>query len=803
MPQVVSMLTRKLSLRPAREHLPRSTLQGIARAKRIAAVEQAISKRGKLTHSLVHGVFVGPARSGKDTLLKRLLGEKPSDKSPSTGVAERVIHVKVDNKSTNTLAATVKDANWRRLKVFKDEAFEMMKHLSTSEGESKEENVNPQLPLNADTPDVADVPHVESDVDQDLTANVDPAIGGAVAEVQQISEYKSPKDLLVDALQGRDLKALQQHLDTHWSLYLSNTGGQMEFQELLPLLTSGPSMFFVTFRLDRDLNTRYEIVYESAKSEICRYTSSNTPLGTILQTLASIDACGTYSYTENLPLSIPLTYRVLLIGTHRDMLEKSLPDKKAVDAHIKEIDEAIQNATKCATYYNKIQFSSEDQLIFTVNNFSDKETDFEKIKDAVTLSVNEGTFQTTSPSHWLMYSLALRQLQTRVETYDNCFGIAKSCGISDQKEFDAVLHFIQSRMGLVRYFPQKELRGLVITDPQVLFDKVSELIIETFTFQRVGKHVLDEFKKGIFSVNDFERINHQRDPDSLLSAPKLSKILEHLRIAALFREKGCTTLKYFFPCALTHVHECSLSQQLCISQPSIPPLVVSFKCGYCPMGIGGALIKYLIANEMQCEYEWELCTDEIFRDQVAFFITGTCDTVILKILPTHLEVSVPSSQDVDSSAETCNLAFKVLKIGIESVIEDINYVNIEPFFTFYCQASICAGNEPHPATLHIPKKGHPRLSCTKNRTRISSLPEGHDAWGVVQHLMSSSLCRVPEPSVHQQGEDDFFFLLLYHIFFRLDIVFTLDPGRSQYITSVDLQLSNLPSGEHIVIIIAT
>ena len=56
--------------------------------KHLAAVQQAIDEQGTLTHTTIHGVIVGIARSGKDSLMKRLLGETPSDKSPSTGVAE-------------------------------------------------------------------------------------------------------------------------------------------------------------------------------------------------------------------------------------------------------------------------------------------------------------------------------------------------------------------------------------------------------------------------------------------------------------------------------------------------------------------------------------------------------------------------------------------------------------------------------------------------------------------------------------------------------------------------------------------
>ena len=56
--------------------------------------------QGELYHSTVHGVFIGPARSGKNSLMERLLGKMPSSKSPSTGVAEAVVQVQVQKAYT-------------------------------------------------------------------------------------------------------------------------------------------------------------------------------------------------------------------------------------------------------------------------------------------------------------------------------------------------------------------------------------------------------------------------------------------------------------------------------------------------------------------------------------------------------------------------------------------------------------------------------------------------------------------------------------------------------------------------------
>ena len=74
-------------------------------------------------------------------------------------------------------------------------------------------------------------------------------------------------------------------------------------------------------------------------------------------------------------------------------------------------------------------------------------------------------------------------------------------------------------MGVIRYFPHDEvhLSKMVILDPQLLFDKVTELITETFTFEHAGYRVMKEFSKGIFCFSDFEKISQLKHSDPSFS----------------------------------------------------------------------------------------------------------------------------------------------------------------------------------------------------------------------------------------------------------------------------------------------
>jgi hypothetical protein len=338
-----------------------------------------------------------------------------------------------------------------------------------------------------------------------------------------------------------------------------------------------------------------------------------------------------------------------------------------------------------------------------------------------------------SPAHWMIYSLVVRQLQNRVESYDECFAIAKECGIKDENEFNEALHFIHTKMGLVRYFPHEELKGIVIVDPQILFEKVTELIVKTFTFENLDHCKLEAFEHmGIFSLSDLTKIRSRTG--QLLTPTLFAKLLEYLRIAARFQQDGET--KYFLPCALTHAQ---VKQNVYSS--TIPPLIATFQCGYCPKGLFGTLITYLINNEMQSHFKWKLNPEKIYRDEVCFQV-GPYDTVTIRFMPTHLQISCaepnPDLPRINNCTQedVCQEIRESVEKGIKTVTSAINYnINAQHSFTFYCMSDSCS-KDPHPAKLEKYQEILCTLWCEK-LNKPFSLPSGYKKW----QLCSTKVCR--------------------------------------------------------------
>ena len=711
----------------------------------LTIMEESIRNKGTIDHTIAHGVIVGPGRSGKNTLMQRLMGEGPPDPnkvSPSTGVLENI--VKVEVKKLSAVASQKGDLIWQRLK-YDEEALELImttakhykcsiktpkpitvkyvyqrksksaKGLQTSESDKKSKRAR----LKADTPKDS-----ESKIIDDTDSNENP--------IKNITVYSSdiaPVELFKKAVKLRRMDALREHLESSWSLYLTNTGGQIEFQEHLPLIVCGPSIFFVTFPLHHDLDKPYEVQYQYPDGSVTKYLSSSTLIQEILQTLATIYTLD-YVSVQIGDEEITLKPTVFFIGTHKDCLKSEFHK-------IMQIDQNLQRYVRQTSLFHQhsIQFASdfennsESRLLFTVNNLSKDDNDFQKIRFAVQQTVEEKCnkeFTVKCPSSWLIFSLILREKHksNRVMEIEDCFKIAQECGISSHEELITALSFIHSRLGLVRYFNVQELDSLVVIDPQVLFDKITDLIEETFVSKYAHRKEIEEFhEKGIISVAVMKRISERSNEDVQLPFMWLTKLLNHLRLAALFMENH--EEKYFFPSALCHV---TTAQESTPNTTSI--VLIAFETGFCPRGIAGALIKCLMTNEMKSSRYWELLPSRIARNQVTFYIEA-CGDVTIKVLPTHIEIAVDFAEDITETdcceSETHEEAYSQI-VKCMKIVSSL-YKKCEYYWTFYCTLAECQSH-PHPAVIEWNCNNAPsRLRC-KVLKRSGSLPRGYKLWNI-------------------------------------------------------------------------
>ena len=135
-----------------------------------------------------------------------------------------------------------------------------------------------------------------------------------------IPRYVSPVEIFCNALHSKEWteSQVQEVLGQSLNLYFSDTGGQPEFQEVLPALLSSPSVFIVVFKLTDHLNQKYRVQFvKSEQQKAIMYESSFTVTETILQSLASISSMCSY-VSRNSSELVSTKPKVLLVGTHKD-----------------------------------------------------------------------------------------------------------------------------------------------------------------------------------------------------------------------------------------------------------------------------------------------------------------------------------------------------------------------------------------------------------------------------------------------------------------------------------------------------
>jgi hypothetical protein len=141
---------------------------------------------------------------------------------------------------------------------------------------------------------------------------------------------------------------------------------------------------------------------------------------------------------------------------------------------------------------------------------------------------------------------------------------------------------------------------------------------------------------------------------------------------------------------------------------------------------------------MQSDFEWELDTKNIYRDEVCFQV-GPYDTVTIRFMPTHLQIScAESNPDLPrincTQEDICQEVRESVEKGIRTVTSAINYINAQHSFTFYCTSDVCS-KDPHPSKLKKLKDKLCSLKCEKLK-KCFPLPSGYEKW----QLCSTKVC---------------------------------------------------------------
>lgn len=500
---------------------------------------------------------------------------------------------------------------------------------------------------------------------------------------------------------------------------ICHVGGQIEFQESLPLLMARPAIFVYLFPLNVDLDNPVTVSYRKKVGDKIEhtniYTSPLTITESILQTLYTI---ATMKDNSN-PISTHKPF-LLLVGTHRDCLERDL-GREVAGKKIAEVNSRLKsllvehNFEDIVVYANR----SNEEIFFAVDNTCDS-TVFQKIRSSVfELIHSQNQFHIECPLSYLHASLHLQNSsQPFIKRSDFVKDILQY-GINET-DVDHVLRFLHSKIGQILYFPVEGIKE-VIVKPQALYNLMAHVIAKSFFSS--DRH--SEIQKGIYSIESFADYEH------LLSHTQVISLLKELHVVAPFYDQKARCEKYFIPCTLKHLPEEPVEDT---SKTSIvQPLAILFDRGRCPKGLFSVLLHYIITHPSK-KLSWDLNVDKIFRDSTSFEVGFFKDLVTIKFFSTRLEVDfapVNTTQRSESSLkEVCSHIRYMVISGTQEAIESLHYS------TKYSIGLACTKCQRYHKVIQ--DKSEFLLQCP---VQVTAIPVSGSCWFGSKSVMFLSKCR--------------------------------------------------------------
>ena len=663
-------------------------------------------------------IFYGTPRTGKTTLRKQLLGE-PVQKStcqPSTEIVKICDPVFVER-----IVMTNKENNeWRwTVQKLDDIAKTLLQCLNNEQNVSHLENkivTCEEKPNVSAAPSTTPAPHTtmnhqHAQIEQmAITSDLLKPPSQITTEVEEDTAPMTVPDEVNNSSTDVDIKQLffQAIKTGQWAevvgeamlLQVIDGGGQPSFQEIFPLLISGPSVTLLMFKLTDDLRKSYAVQYQPNIGAEHTWQDTYVVRDFIFHAISS-----TVSFRDN--TNNRSGCKILLVGTHKDELKGSEEQRKA---KIMEINRSLHGWLRELKTFKCIQVKNVENFVVGIDNF--KQQDILEVKKQVEELVKQ-TPPKDIPAPWLVFDFVLhtyaKSQQLRKVGKIKCEEISQQCGVKDE-EFEVVLHYLHYEAGTLLYYPDiPQLNNCVITDFQLIFDSISKIIVGYFDDNSErGPHLSDKY-----SLHEKGQLNTSilKDVEGCLEKNELLALMQHRHIIS--KMDGDT---FFMPSVLPKA-EPSYSKSSDSSS-----FLVMFEHGCCPIGLFCAVTTRLIVT-----YNWRLQKNAPqFRNKISFYLSKKVYCIIFTAFFAHYEISLVGTKDKSSNKQI----FKAVDEAFRTVCKDMNYPS--PSYGFYCPKDCTYGGvthvqNEHPAKCTTFNKEVKEMICYYS-DEPSNLTKEHKSW---------------------------------------------------------------------------
>lgn len=519
----------------------------------------------------------------------------------------------------------------------------------------------------------------------------------------------------------RNLKRKPKCLKKMRLIYLVDTGGQPQFQEIMPIFIRGSSVHFLVHKLNESLDECPQFDYEINDIKYAvpesMMVSNKVYLEQSLRTISSCTFARSIECRTNSRIPKP---HFAVIGMFKDKCDSSLIDSKQTAVH-----KCIQPFTKSDKCKAFTPSRHTDKPVFAIDGSEQGWASNEDTIQDLHINIEEFTesLKVKVPIRWFLFLNLLKDASNKEHFISRveCTVLAEKEDIMmDDEDVEKALELFDE-LNLVLYFP-KILPSTVFISPSFLFNKVSEIIVQSFDCasedSRITALERNNYRKtGILDKEMLARVkSFQQDFGTGFTQDDLFELLTELCIVAKL-----DTRRFFVPCVLALEKDDENSKFLQrtilhMHTAGIEPLVISFSDDYSPRGLFCASVAFLAKLP---HWETDNCSCMPKRNLIGFQVrewnrdmTPLGNVVIVDRL-SRFEIYTTCNKK-----GLCDIRRTISKALWYAAAKCLAYSpeNIDISTGFLCEID-CDKPKPHGTKVLDKDDPHWSMKCIKNRSK--------------------------------------------------------------------------------------
>ena len=449
--------------------------------------------------------------------------------------------------------------------------------------------------------------------------------------------------------------------DLDW-MYLTDSGGQPQFLDVLPLLYRKESLHIVVTRLNEGLDDKPKVRFYDKGKDV--YT---LPDQLTLSNREIIER--TCQIAEAKAASGKCVPSVMVVGTYKDKL------RIFGKARLREINQELAKVHE--RYSHVLIRKSEDEVIFAMNAMApvgkERQKYTEELQECILKAAEESGEVIDVPLKWFAFHLDLDKTGGIVQKSE-CYKTGEILGMG-RSDVDEALKYLK-KVGFIIYYPD-DLPDLVFTKLHPLISRVSRLITASFiTPQSSITAPYDRLRqKGLFNKSllptifeDLYKSQEEFHDNDFL------KLLECLKIAVHVGDDD-----YFLPSALSLTPPSNDSP----FPMSCVPLVYSWDEQILPHGFFLTLVVELLQQkESDDSLHFDLRNDVLqCRHEIQLIAAKRRIPGVVKLGDRKRWVEVCYTSDM----RYCSQLRKVIDVAVITVLKVFEHTGLKfPTIGFRC-----------------------------------------------------------------------------------------------------------------------